>query len=66
MLTQAICTFHQGRMVDRTDEALQHGASGTAVDPELLPHSSPVVWAHSAFPGDFLLDRAASGPAVSR
>lgn len=86
VLTQAICTFRQGRMVDRTHEALQYRASGLnlviaaivywnstyiadavrylrasgqTVDPELLPHSSPVGWEHIAFSGDFLWDRAA-------
>lgn len=86
VLTQAICTFRQGRMIDRTHEALQYRASGLnlviaaivywnstyiadavrhlrasgqAVDPELLPHSSPVGWEHIAFSGDFLWDRAA-------
>ena len=28
VLTQAICTFRQGRMIDRTHEALQYRASG--------------------------------------
>ena len=86
VLTQAICTFRQGRMIDRTHEALQYRASGLnlviaaivywnstyiadavrhlrasgqAVDPALLPHSSPVSWEHVAFSGDFLWDRAA-------
>ncbi len=86
VLTQAICTFRQGRMVNRTHEALQYRASGLnlviaaivywnstyladavdhpraserTVDPELLPHSSPVGWEHIAFSGDFLWDRAA-------
>ena len=86
VLTQAICTFRQGRMIDRTHEALQYRASGlnlviaaivywnstyiadavrhlhasgATVDPELLPHSSPVGWEHIAFSGDFLWDRAA-------
>ena len=86
VLTQAICTFRQGRMIDRTHEALQYRASGlnlviaaivywnstyiadavqhlrasgTVVDPDLLPHSSPVGWEHIAFSGDFLWDRAA-------
>ena len=42
-----------------TDAVRHMRASGTTVNPELLPHSSPVGWEHIAFSGDFLWDRAA-------
>lgn len=85
-LTQVICTFKQGRIADRGQNAQQFRASGLnlviaaivywnstyladavkhlqshrqVVPAELLAHTSPLMWEHIGFSGDFLWDRAA-------
>lgn len=82
-----VCTFKQGRIADRGQEAQQFRASGLnlviaalvywnstyiadavahlrargeAVPEALLAHTSPLIWEHIAFSGDFLWDRAAA------
>jgi len=86
VLAQVICTFKQGRIADRGQEAQQFRASGLnlviaaivywnstyiadaiahlrsqgqAVPDELLARTSPLIWEHIGFSGDFLWDRAA-------
>ena len=86
-LAQVICTFKQGRIADRGQDAQRFRASGlnlaiaaivywnsiymtdaldhmrglgrTAPD-EFLAHTSPLMWEHIGFSGDFLWDRAAA------
>jgi TnpA family transposase len=87
VLAQVICTFKQGRIADRGQDAQQFRASGLnlaiaaivhwnstyladaidymradgkSVSPELLAHTSPLIWEHIGFSGDFLWDRAAA------
>ncbi len=86
-LAQVICTFRQGRIADRGQDAQQFRASGLnlviaaivywnstyfadaidhmrdrgrGVPDELLAHTSPLMWEHIGFSGDFLWDRAAA------
>jgi TnpA family transposase len=86
-LAQVVCTFKQGRIADRGQEAQQFRASGLnlviaaivywnstyiadavahmrtegqAVPDALLAHTSPLIWEHIGFSGDFLWDRAAA------
>ena len=86
-LAQVICTFKQGRIADRGQDAQQFRASGLnlaiaaivywnstyladafthlrtdgkPLPPELLAHTSPLMWEHVGFSGDFLWDRAAA------
>jgi TnpA family transposase len=86
VLAQVVCTFKQGRIADRGQDAQQFRASGLtlviaaivywnstyladavkhlqshrhAVPAELLAHTSPLMWEHIGFSGDFLWDRAA-------
>jgi TnpA family transposase len=86
-LAQVICTFKQGRIADRGQDAQQFRASGLnlaiaaivywnstyladaivhlgkdgkLLPPELLAHTSPLMWEHVGFSGDFLRDRAAA------
>ena len=68
-LAQVICTFKQGRIADRGQEAQQFRASGLnlhlrdqgkPVPEALLAHTSPLSWEHIGFSGDFLWDRAAA------
>lgn len=65
-LTQAICTFRQGRIAESAQEAQQYRASGEPAPDDLLAHTSPVGCEHIAFSGDFLWDRAAAIPAGRR
>ena len=87
MLAQVVCTFKQGRIADRGQEAQQFRASGLnlviaaivywnstyiagavahmrsqggTVPDALLVHTSPLIWEHIGFSGDFLWDRAAA------
>ena len=86
-LVQVICTFRQGRIADRGQDAQQFRASGLNVaiaailywnsfyladaivplrknveplPPELLAHTSPLMWEHVGVSGDFRWDRAAA------
>jgi len=92
-LAQVICTFKQGRIADRGQDAQQFRASGLnlaiaaivywnstyladaivhlgkdgkLLQPELLAHTSPLMWEHVGFSGDFLWDRAAATAAHRR
>jgi TnpA family transposase len=85
VLAQVICTFKQGRIADRGQEAQQFRASGLnlviaaivywnstyiadavahlraqgqAASAAMLAHTSPLIWEHIGFSGDFLWDRA--------
>jgi TnpA family transposase len=87
VLAQVVCTFKQGRIADRGQEAQQFRASGLnlviativywnstyiadavahmraeggTVPDALLVHTSPLIWEHIGFSGDFLWDRAAA------
>ena len=49
------------------DDAAEHlRAEGKPVPPELLVHTSPLTWEHTAFSGNFLWDRAAATAAHRR
>lgn len=59
VLTQAICTFRQGRMIDRTHEALQYRASGLN-----LVIAAIVYW-NSTYIADAVRHLQTSGSAVA-
>jgi TnpA family transposase len=59
VLTQAICTFRQGRMIDRTHEALQYRASGLN-----LVIAAIVYW-NSTYIADAVRHLAASSKTVA-
>ena len=59
VLTQAICTFRQGRMIDRTHEALQYRASGLN-----LVIAAIVYW-NSTYIADAVRHLRTSGTAIA-